>query len=198
MLIQSADDHPITDSASVVWRIAPNGRVTANGVVLADTHNALQVAYVNQTIWRQADNLSWQFRRHPGDQLWPPGGTFRSPLSGRNNRDLEQIERGQTEMLAALAAFRADFDAYRAMPLPALTPVLTAIAKLQLAMSADFSVVDMQLTSMSRDAVANTATLVGLLNEILALIKAQNEPVALEEDLAHATHTFQPVPQHKG
>jgi hypothetical protein len=150
------------------------------------------VAFVNGLICRQtlADML-WSSKQHPSYPWYPPGRSRHSPLIGAIEQEAGEIEGSISVVLAAIAAFRADFDAYKALPSPTLSPVLTAIAGLQTLMATDFATVN-------HNAAANQTAVMTLLTEILAAVKALTAPTRLTEDLAHATHRMQSVPTTKG
>jgi hypothetical protein len=131
MVISDPSDHPIQDSFGNAWRITPSGQVSANGVLDEDSSDIMQIAYVNQTIWRQTKDLMWRSKRHPGDGWWPPGGKPTSPLNGQVNHEIGEIERAIQQVLVNLASLKADFDAFKAQPGGSQAPVLAAIAALK-------------------------------------------------------------------
>ncbi len=133
----------IADSYGIEWQINASGAVVANGMVDADSSAVVQIAYVGGVVWRQTKHdLRWSCKNHPTDP-WGPG-TEVSPVSGQaptgnveivdlvntiNVSITNQITASNSAVLNAIAAFRADFDAWKATPVP---QVLQAIAALQI------------------------------------------------------------------
>jgi hypothetical protein len=149
MFISTPADTPITDAQGNVWRFNAGQQITANGVLDADTSACIQVAYVNQTVWRQRGDLRWQSKRFPGDPWLPAAGAAGSPMPDWPGRGVDEGERGMGQILAAIAALKADFDAFKAAGggggTTSLTPVLTAIAALKADVDAGAKVIGAQI-----------------------------------------------------
>lgn len=226
MVISDPSDHPITDSFGNAWRITPSGQVSANGVLDHDNANVMQVVYVNQMIWRQTRDLFWQSKKHPGDN-WSQG-SHRSPMSGGEARELEEIERDVAYVLGAVQSLRGDFDTYKGQAAGGQASILAAIAALKKdldagvltlpaqvlaqiaagfvaqepAQEAAFGVLIANITALfaaATDAAnARQQALVVLLNQILAAINKQSEPTRIVLDVADVIRTPQAIPQRPG
>jgi hypothetical protein len=228
MVISDPSDHPIVDSRGNAWRITQSGHVSANGVLDEDSSDVMQLAYVNQMMWRQTKDLLWRSKSHPGDDWWPRDGTSRSPMSGASARELEEIESAVAQVLSMVKALKADFDAFKAQPGGSQAPVLAAIAALKADLdagvltlpaqvlaqiTAGFDAMETSLAagyqtlitdigaifaSAQLTAATNQAALIALLNEILAAVQTQSKPTRIVLDIANATHVPQPVPSRNG
>jgi hypothetical protein len=159
--ISSSGDAPITDLWGNAWRISPSGFPTANGVADTDGKAVLQLVYSNQMTWRQTQDLRWWSKRHPGDQWWPPGGTPISPISGSAGRELQEIDRAVSEVLINLAALKSDLDDFKSLPVPGITPVITAINILQ-------SDVDARYNTLAAQIAAGQTTLLSTIRGMFA------------------------------
>jgi len=224
--ISQPGDPPITDSLGNVWRVSQSRRPTANGEVDSDDAEIMQVAFVNQMIWRQTNDLKWWSKRHPGDPWWPPGGTEVSPLNGQTNQAIGALERAIERVLFRVAALQEDFDAYKTQPPASIAPVLSAIARLQADLDARggnqrvlIALLDQILagqaaagnTANANQAIlvrllaqiqaaqsSNYATVLARLNALLAAVNKMTLPTAIGLDIAHGTHVPQPIPSREG
>lgn len=224
--ISQPGDPPITDSFGNAWRVSPSGHPTANGVLDSDDAPIMQIAFVNQMIWRQTNDLKWWSKRHPGDMWWPPGGTEVSPLNGQVNQEIGEIERAMEQVLFRIASLQRDFDIYKSQPPASIAPVLSAIGRLQADLDARggnqkvlVDLLDQILAGQAaagNTANANQAILVRLLdqiqaanlpvfvavidrlNAILSAVNKLSAPTMIMLDIAGGTHIPQPIPSREG
>lgn len=221
MFISDPSNNPITDALGNAWRITQTKQVSANGVLDNDRATVIQVAYVNQMIWRQREDLLWQSKKHPGDPWLPGGGTSNSPIPDWSGHGVDEDERGMRQILTAIAAFRADFDANKgsgaggggitpaqvAQILASLATLQTDVTELSSSVSAASSVIVTGVSAimaaivdLKAAEVVAAGDIVTTLLEVLAAIKtnAPPPPTKIVLDLEHGTHKPQAIPPRPG
>lgn len=205
-ILSEPGQRAITDSFGNAWRITPSCQVSANGVLDADGDPVIMVCYANGLVWRQTRDLQWHYKRHPSD-TWVHGA--HSPLNGANAREVEEIEVGVAELLAAVKQLRGDMDTRFATLAQTMqsqqNALFSGIGKL-------FNAADEEAEDRQRvllQAIATLSELVGatgspsvlaILQQILALLKSlvSPPPVRIFLDFANSVATPQPVPSRPG
>lgn len=187
----------ISDGFGTAWTINESGSVVAGGSVDTDPTPVVQIAFVNNLIWRQhATDLRWSCKKRPADPWGPP--THVSPLPGAPATDSEIVDNfnsGNNAVLAAIAGLRADFDAWKATQPPSPTPtqIMQALTAFRSDLDGRENSISGQISSlstmvtglttgqtvMSDAAATDQTTLVALLDQVIgAQVSAANAAVA--------------------
>lgn len=181
----------ISDGFGVSWAISESGSVLAGGTVDADPAPVVQIAIVNNLIWRQrASDLRWSCKQRPSDPWTNP--THVSPLPGPPTTDsnlVDEFNSGNAAVLAAIETLKADFDTWKAQQPPSPTPtqIMQALTSFRSdldgrenALSGQISSLGSQVASviagqmvMENGASADQTTLVALLDQIITGQTAQ-------------------------
>lgn len=183
-------DAPITDARGKIWRMTDGRQVLINGIVDRDTAPVVRLAYVNGTVWRQTKDLRWTSKRQADDDWLPHGGTQHSPLAGQSNQEFDEVESGVSEVLEEVRQAERHIDAADTEPPAWVAGLIASMAQLLL----DYATTVAGVIAQNQDAT------VLLLNAILAKLDTVGppKPTGIVLDLAHATHTPQPVPSGGG
>lgn len=176
-------DPPLTDSLGKTWRITQSKQVLINGILDRDAAPVVQLAYVNQSVWRQTKDLRWTSKRQPDDDWLPRGGSYHSPLGGQLNQEFEEVEASIAAVLEEVKDLGHDQ--------PAWVPGFIA-SQAQLLL--DYA------TTISGIIDQNQTATVLLLNAILAKLDGitPSKPTTIILDLDHAIFVPQPVPPGPG
>ena len=176
-------DAPLTDSLGKTWRITEDKKVLINGILDRDAAPVVQLAYVNQSVWRQTKDLRWASKRQPDDDWLPRGGSHHSPFGGQSNQEFEEVESGVAQVLEEVKELGHDQPDW-------VAGFIASQAQLLL----DYTTTICGIIDQNQ-----TATVL-LLNAILTKLGCLTppKPAAIVLDMQHATFDPQSVPSRPG